>query len=784
MQIAFLRADVPLSKSFALVDGTLQKNSYPLVSRFTSEIYDCTTLHDFYKRMQAHAAKGHCLLKGTLRRPLNDESRAGTTNALDQTHWIALDFEALAEQKTAEDCLKLLSQVVPGILGADHIVQYGASHGVTSKWVSAHVYFKLSAPVLPSQLKAWLTMLNLQIPALRSKARLSRTGAAIRWPLDITTCQNDKLLYIAAPTLGKGVRSTFKGERIEYVRRRDRELALDLTGLSGQANAKATDDLLNELRATADLPKRTTTFKTYGDTEILAKPGAATISGIKTDRGFTYFNLNGGDSWGYFHPEGKPDVIFNFKGEPNYLTKELLPDYWTDVQKTSSSSGAARDENGTLYLAFLDPRSDSYWRGSYNPRNDQLDLNATGALKKLTDFLKQHGQNVGDWIPEWRYDFAFDSDVIVDEPARFVNRYQRPELMRLGKSSSKLPVKCPPNIRWLIDHVLCGEAIAVEYFENWLASIYQHRRKAETMWVLRGTEGTGKGMLFNRVIAPIFGRRYCVVKSLKDLEQDFNAYMEECLFLLVDEAYIDNSKAQDQVLARLRNMCVEPTLSIRRMRTDHYMAPNWLNIIVASNHSNALRIPPNDRRHNVGAEQKTKITMSAERLTLIDAEIPAFAEYLASRDANFERARTPLENSARAELIALSRTSADSVADSLRSGDTQFFVDMLPAGDARPGGSDVVALGAYKQVVEELRAGGEQRLSREQIQVIYEWCVGEVPHSPNKFTSFMRHHGILFERMRKGDNLVQGFKAEFTAMKHVAKAEPQKVVEIKSRRKK
>jgi hypothetical protein len=70
----------------------------------------------------------------------------------------------------------------------------------------------------------------------------------------------------------------------------------------------------------------------------MSKPGEATITGIKRDRGFVYLNLNGGDSWGYYHSEDNAEYIYNFKGEPVYKTSELLPEYWASINKVDADS--------------------------------------------------------------------------------------------------------------------------------------------------------------------------------------------------------------------------------------------------------------------------------------------------------------------------------------------------------------------------------------------------------------------------------------------------------------
>ena len=93
-----------------------------------------------------------------------------------------------------------------------------------------------------------------------------------------------------------------------------------------------------ELRDAMGLPTKKIKYKVVGTQEVMLQPDESVITETKTERGFVYFNLNGGDSWAYYHPENNPDYILNFKGEPAYLTKELLPDYWQQLTNTGSST--------------------------------------------------------------------------------------------------------------------------------------------------------------------------------------------------------------------------------------------------------------------------------------------------------------------------------------------------------------------------------------------------------------------------------------------------------------
>jgi hypothetical protein len=157
-----------------------------------------------------------------------------------------------------------------------------------------------SAPLL----KQWLMQKNHEVPLLSSSMTLAKSGNALCWPLDVSACQNDKLIYIAPPKL-KGIKDPMgKTPRIQYVRRKTDKLSLSAQAInSTEKNKSLTHKRIDELRNDQGLPKRKYSYKVVGGTEVLLKPDEASITEMKTDRGFVYFNFNGGDSWAYYHPE-------------------------------------------------------------------------------------------------------------------------------------------------------------------------------------------------------------------------------------------------------------------------------------------------------------------------------------------------------------------------------------------------------------------------------------------------------------------------------------------------
>jgi phage/plasmid-associated DNA primase len=56
--------------------------------------------------------------------------------------------------------------------------------------------------------------------------------------------------------------------------------------------------------------------------------------------------------------------------------------------------------------------------------------------------------------------------------------------------------------------------------------------------VLHGNEGTGKGVLFHRIITPVLGVENVASITMRELDSTFNGFMERALAVFVDEVQI------------------------------------------------------------------------------------------------------------------------------------------------------------------------------------------------------------------------------------------------------
>jgi hypothetical protein len=478
-----------------------------------------------------NAAQGHCLLKGRLDRALVNESRAGYTDADAPIHWLVLDNDGLRDLAPAA-LLALL-----GLADVDHIVQFSASAGIGPGKCGYHLFLLLDQAHRPADLKRMLKSWNLHIPALRAKLGLTRAGTALRWPLDIGVCQNDKLIYIAPPMLGPGVEDRLQGERIRLVTGTRRYATLAQPDQQDDTLRQAEQAAINRLRQAEGLPGRAFVTRKLSGIDLLRDPDQARVSGIKEERGFVYLNLNGGDSWGYYHPAHAPEVLYNFKGEPNYAIADLLPDYYPEARARAKEAQAARiaarqlddmlaqakalqdaEQSGEpVLLAFRDEASDQYLAGWLYPKNRSHAFNPIGNKGKINDLFAQHGQRKPEIIPTVRFRFEPANDALYDTSLTFINRFMPSRYLK--EATVREDAALPPGIARVIRHALGGDDALLEHFLNWLAVLFRYRCRTESAWILQGTTGTGKGTLFSQIIRPLIGERYCRTVGLGNLEE-------------------------------------------------------------------------------------------------------------------------------------------------------------------------------------------------------------------------------------------------------------------------
>lgn len=645
-----------LTKTFR-ADGTVEP--YPLVKDFTSTVFVTEHFGEFVQAVQDVAAMGGCLLKGPLLKDLDGESRQNQHNTHADTSFLVLDYDANDGFDSVDEFLIALD---PGLAQVSYLFQYSASAGIKQHTkVRGHTFIWLDKPVNPQQVKEWTRKLNLTVPQLRSRVRLSRSGMTLCYPLDITVNQNDKLIYIAPPRC-EGFEDPIQNRFI--VVRRQRDTFNFNPTVAANRNRSDETKLMHELQDEQGLPRFKAQLKYFKGQEVTTNPRIGQVTGIKEGETYTRINLNGGDSWAYWHwskfDENEDIFLYSFKDDSIYFLKDICPAYYEQLVNERRARRAVRDYRP---IVFRDKYSDRYFTALIDREAGEVtEVHEVSSKDKCRDFMAMHGERKPQTIDTWRVVFDPTTAGSADVANRTLNTFRpTPYMLESGRAAGSWPT---------IDKVLrsiCVDQPTFLHFINWLAYIFQTRRKTGTAWIFQGTTGTGKGVLYAQILAPLLGHSYTREVRIDQFEDAYNGWLDEKILVMMDEGDINSSAVGKRILNLLKNLITEPFVAIRHMRAAAKEVQSFHNFLVATNELQGIRVFENDRRYNVAPRQEVPIDLTTD-FDLIAGELPAFAAYLAAFSVNAVAVRTPLMNKARRELIDHGITNTERLARAVAQG--------------------------------------------------------------------------------------------------------------------
>ena len=706
MEIIFLKAKQKLVKEIT-TEGT---KPYPLAKNFTSEHHTIEPnqkgFNEFYELLQTHAAAGHALHKGDLKKKLKNESRALMTDRTAATQLLVLDLDGITFpgaktayntydiQNIAEAFVQYLPQEFKDV---SYIAQASASLGLKPNKISLHLFFLLGHTVQPRALKEWLRTLNYEIDFLADQLSLSANGQSISYPLDVSLADNSKLVYIGTPKF-TDVQDPVTGNRFVKIDRGSP--TLDISHLMKDVNPEKVYNLSTQikdgLRKKAGLVKKSekiTTVNVNGISEqVLQNPDRMSIEICRIADPYVNCNINGGDSGAYYFILTNPHYMYNFKGEPIFEIEKADPEFYQTIfEKYADKIDGAKNVKPIVLRDFY---TDTYFNGVFDSNKSQFtdDFPLTPTQKtSLEGFMRTHNRPMPDYIPDAQvvFDPASNSGIQMDTAPYHVNLYRKTGYM-LG-ASTEVPEltygtaaelsKYIPNIMTLMKHILGNGVTEVEHFVNWLAYIYQNKRKTMTAWIFTGVPGTGKGLFIHKILKPLFGEQQVPMRSLENIEEQFNLYMRTALFLVVDEFRMGDSGNTGRMADKLKHQVTEPTLTIRAMRTNQIELPSFCNFIFLTNRADAVKIEEGDRRYNVAPRQESKLETKhpdfIAKLADIQAELFTFAGLLQKFKVDERMAHTALENEAKKEMKQVSMSVLEEFATAVKQHNLEYFVEIL-----------------------------------------------------------------------------------------------------------
>jgi hypothetical protein len=789
-------SSTPLAKEFSQEGVT----PYPHVKRVNSFHFETDISQDGLRErlgiLQEHARFGYCMLKGTLKKELRNETRAGQTQRDALTSTLVLDVDgyplddALTAPCTADDLRAVAEHVVSLLPEELHDVSYiahaSSSFGMKPNSASVHLEFMLTQPVAPAALKLWIQMLNLDIEAFEQKLSLTPSGHTIHWLLDPSVADNSKIIYIAKPRFN-GVDNPFSNDDDRWILVEKQHASVDLTTQVGAHTRAAvsarTNKKLAALRRAQGLPARNHKTRKIklgnASINVISDPNEMNIQLYRVTGEYAIFDINGGDSHAYWCSLSNPDIMYNFKGEPPFQFSKADPEAFDAFME---EYGERVTEHRPIEpFVFRDSRTDRHFFGRYDRRQGafvedgggRVALNAI-ARANIDDAMAEAGGIMPDVIPTYALVFNPEDNTVVDPINRTVNKFCAPPLMRdvpeiddafknvtydMSKGGDNGIMgylnALTPNIHRLIYHVVGNDPVCYEHFINWLAHAYQYRCVSSTAWVFSGMPGTGKGVLFTRVVEAIWSREYASLKNMKNLEDNFNGSLETQLMVAFDEVHLTSGRNPERLLNDIKHMIGSDTGTVRAMRTDQQNSQFYYNFFLFSNHRDAIPIEPGDRRMNVAPYQEIPIKKQyphfLQMLDAIDDEVPHFAAFLHHFTVNVEAARTCLENAAKAKMRFSGLNSYELFFDAVKTGKLDYFIEcvLLHAPDATDY-AEIQRIANAKRVIkawiDDANNARTTVLPLDDLRLVY---LAMYPHNtitPNKFGSMVNKNNLDVKR--------------------------------------
>lgn len=236
----------------------------------------------------------------------------------------------------------------------------------------------------------------------------------------------------------------------------------------------------------------------------------------------------------------------------------------------------------------------------------------------------------------------------------------------------------PTYILTLIDNLVNGDGDRLNWVLNWLAGFYQTLKRSRVSLVLRGDQGSGKGLFFNEVISKLFGEEYSVVVSDENLESDFKSWVDEKLFYNLNEIAVD-MKSRRNIKNFLKQLVTDDYVNVQSKFKDFKKVKLYGNILITSNEAFPIEVEVSDRRFTVfqtGKSLKSIGIDTTEFVLAIRNELPNFAEFLRNYKVDFKLYHTALDTPEKQAIVDGTTSSMRRYIHAVISKDLAFFEDL------------------------------------------------------------------------------------------------------------
>lgn len=208
-------------------------------------------------------------------------------------------------------------------------------------------------------------------------------------------------------------------------------------------------------------------------------------------------------------------------------------------------------------------------------------------------------------------------------------------------------------------HLLNHNYQKVHWVINWIAYFFQELKKSQVALVLVGIEGTGKGVLVENILKPLFGQAFVKTINDKSLNTKYlGGLVEDVIFYYFDEISMQRSSS-DSIRNFLKAIITNLSITVeKKHKTLEKETPLYGQVIFSTNEYDALEIGTTDRRYTIFSTGDTLSNTNFLGLFSYDAladvlksELEMVAYYLKAYPVDVQIANTALSTPEKNEMI-------------------------------------------------------------------------------------------------------------------------------------
>jgi phage/plasmid-associated DNA primase len=293
--------------------------------------------------------------------------------------------------------------------------------------------------------------------------------------------------------------------------------------------------------------------------------------------------------------------------------------------------------------------------------------------------------------------------------------------------SAKPSADEPQAIKMLLARLTAHNPIYYRWMINWMAGFLQTRRRSQCALVLKGDQGSGKGILFEHIITPLFGEEYCIVIDDDRLHSNFKNWISGNLFYNLNEISHD-MRTRKAVKNFIKQLVTDTKVQAEQKYKDAGAIEIFGQVLITSNELAPLEIETSDRRFTIiqtdQALKKDGIN-TTKLIENIKSELMAFASYLIGYNVDWVLFDTALDTPEKRAVVNATTDKVILIGNAIKMKDISFFEPM-----------EETNTHLYNLVCDDL---GKGRLCQSHLKQIYEGVFDDTisaKHIINRLATF------------------------------------------------